>query len=585
MMKPNQFPAYMRFALLLAMLCSFATATAYDFEVDGIYFNRTSLTTVEVTYKDNNYGSYSGEVIIPNTVTVRVAQNYQATYTVTAIGDSAFYKSGVSSVTIPESVISIGEAAFYECWLNDIICLSSIPPSVNNGFDYDKYVFRYPDIYEGWGNYYYRVLYVPEDSYASYYDSPLSSFFDYVLVIGAELEQTLSPTISVVIRGYDVSIHINAEEGSTLYVRYDIISASGLYTQEGWWEEYNEYYNYESDYDRYYLKIYTFAVSAGKLPSQLVCYESPLIDGTYYDQEETPAFRGDLNKDGSVNIGDLSELIDILLQGASIDNYPTADVDGDKIVSISDVTVLIDFLLGGAEYFMVNGVSFTMIRVPAGTFMMGATEEQGGNVYSWEQPVHEVTLSSSYLIGETEVTQELWLAVMGTNPSKHEGSLQKPVENVTWPDCQEFIARLNQLTGLSFRLPTEAEWEYAARGGNRSRGYKYAGSNCIDDVAWYSGNTPSVGPYGLGRTQLVATKAPNELYLYDMSGNVDEWVSDYWGNYNSGPQTDPTGPETENDHVYRSGSWYTGADAARVSYRYHRSNTFQRGTLGLRLAL
>ena len=120
---------------------------------------------------------------------------------------------------------------------------------------------------------------------------------------------------------------------------------------------------------------------------------------------------------------------------------------------------------------------------------MGATEEQGDEVYNWEKPVHEVTLTSSYLIGETEVTQELWMAVMGTNPSKHEGSLQKPVENVTWPDCQEFILRLNQLTGLSFRLPTEAEWEYAARGGNRTHGYKYAGSNNIDDVACVNSTT------------------------------------------------------------------------------------------------
>ena len=570
MMKPNHFPAYMRFALLLAMLCSFATATAYDFEVDGIYYNRTSLTTVEVTYKDNNYASYNGDVIIPSAV----AFNNHA-YLVTAIGDSTFYNSNVSSVTIPEYVDSIGDAAFYGCVVS-ITCLSKTPPRIHNSFDYD------PN-----GNFvliYYTVLYVPADAYNAYCESPMSSFFDYVVIIGTELEETSEPVVSIVVRGYDVSVKIDAEEGSTVYVRYMILGATG-YSHETWWEEYNGYFDYESDYDRYYLIIYAFAISDGKLPSQIIYVESPLIDGHTYDQEDTPMFRGDVNKDGSVNIGDLSELVDILLQGVSIDNYPTADVDGDKIVSISDVTVLIDFLLGGSEYFTVNGVNFTMIRVPAGTFMMGATEEQGGNAYSWEQPVHEVTLTSSYLIGETEVTQELWLAVMGTNPSKHEGSHQKPVENVTWSDCQEFIARLNQLTGLSFRLPTEAEWEFAARGGNRSHGYRYAGSNSIDDVAWYSGNTPSIGPYGLGSTQRVATKAPNELYLYDMSGNVDEWVSDYWGNYNSEPQIDPTGPETENDHVYRSGSWYTGADAARVSYRYHRSNTFQRGTLGLRLAL
>ena len=358
-----------------------------------------------------------------------------------------------------------------------------------------------------------------------------------------------------------------------------------MYTQETWWDGYDGHFNYESDYDRYYLVIYAFAISDGKLPSQLVRYESPLIDGHTYDQEPSPMFRGDVNKDGRVNIEDLTELIDILLQGKSISDYPTVDVDGDKIVTISDVTVLIDFLLGGAEYFTVNGVNFTMIRVPAGTFMMGATEEQGSDANSWEKPVHEVTLSNSYLIGETEVTQELWLAVMGTNPSRHEGSYQKPVENVSWLDCQEFISRLNELTGLSFRLPTEAEWEFAARGGDRSKGYKYAGSDNVNDVAWYQGNTPSVGPDGLGSTQRVATKAPNELFLYDMSGNVDEWVWDYFYYYTSEPQINPSVSESNFGHTYRGGSWYGGANVARVSYRFFRDSTFKRGTMGLRLAL
>lgn len=292
---------------------------------------------------------------------------------------------------------------------------------------------------------------------------------------------------------------------------------------------------------------------------------------------------GDVDADGYVSISDVTSLIDYLLTGNSETiNTANADIDMNGSVSISDVTALIDMLLSGTvisteETFTVNGVTFDMVKVTGGTFMMGVTAEQPSDANSWEKPVHEVTLAS-YLIGKTEVTQELWLAVMGTNPSKHTGNLQKPVDNVNWNDCQEFISRLNEVTGKNFRMPTEAEWEYAARGGNKCNGYVYAGSDNIDDVGWVSSNAEST-------THPVASLQPNELSLYDMSGNVDEWVADYWGNYSSAPQTNPTGPETGTDRVYRGGSWYGAASSSRVSYRYHRSPTFLRGTMGLRLAL
>ena len=158
---------------------------------------------------------------------------------------------------------------------------------------------------------------------------------------------------------------------------------------------------------------------------------------------------------------------------------------------------------------MVNGVSFEMARVEGGTFRMGATSEQEDEADSDETPVHSVTLSG-YYIGKTEVTQALWQAVMGSNPSRFKGS-DLPVECVSWNDCQEFIKKLNRLTGRNFRLPTEAEWEFACRGGNNSRGYKYSGSNDIDNVAWYWDNSGE-------KTHPVGTKAPNELGIYDMSG-------------------------------------------------------------------
>ena len=226
--------------------------------------------------------------------------------------------------------------------------------------------------------------------------------------------------------------------------------------------------------------------------------------------------------------------------------------------------------------FTVGGVQFKMIAVEGGTFTMGATSEQGDDAFDREKPTHSVTLNS-YSIGETEVTQALWQAVMGSNPSDYSGS-NRPVEQVSWNDCQDFISRLNALTGEDFRLPTEAEWEFAARGGNKSRGYKYAGSNSIDDVAWYVDNSS-------GKTHEIATKQPNELGLYDMSGNVREWCNDWYGHYNSSAQTNPTGPASENGCVYRGGCWIDYAWGCRVSFRYGSSLSYRDDETGFRLAL
>ena len=226
---------------------------------------------------------------------------------------------------------------------------------------------------------------------------------------------------------------------------------------------------------------------------------------------------------------------------------------------------------GKDKVYTVNGVSFKMIAVKGGTFQMGSDDG-----YEWEKPVHQVTLSD-YYIGETEVTQELWNAVMGSNPSYCTGNMQRPVETVSWNDCQTFISRLNQLTGETFRLPTEAQWEYAARGGNKSKGYTYSGSNAIDDVAWYNDNSDRM-------THPVKTKAPNELGIYDMSGNVFEWCSDWYGSYSSAAQTDPTGPATGFYRVRRGGSWDDIAASCRVAYRISGAPTNTINYLGLRLA-
>ena len=226
--------------------------------------------------------------------------------------------------------------------------------------------------------------------------------------------------------------------------------------------------------------------------------------------------------------------------------------------------------------FYANGVPFEMVEVRGGTFRMGATSEQGCDAYDWEKPVHSVTLSG-YYIGKTEVTQALWKAVMGSNPSYFKGD-DLPVECVSWDDCQEFIRKLNSLTGQHFRLPTEAEWEFACRGGNNSLGYKYSGSDNIDNVAWYDGNSGD-------KTHPVATKSANELGIYDMSGNVWEWCCDWYGDYTSGALTNPKGPESGSLCVLRGGCRLYSAGDCRSSNRLSDVPTGRGGNLGLRLAL
>ena len=240
----------------------------------------------------------------------------------------------------------------------------------------------------------------------------------------------------------------------------------------------------------------------------------------------------------------------------------------------------------------VNGVTFNMIKVDGGTFTMGATSEMT-DPDNDEKPTHQVTLSS-YYIGETEVTQALWTAVMGNNPSYFKGD-NLPVEEVSWEDCQTFIGKLNSLSGKRFRLPTEAEWEYAARGGNKSRHTQYSGSSIIDEVAWYwqnSGGKYLTGDWDDGkikanncRTHYVKTKKPNELGLYDMSGNVWEWCQDWYGSYGSNALTNPTGPGSGSYRVNRGGCWDDCERHCRSSIRNGNSPGNRNCYLGFRLAL
>ncbi|MDD2960688.1 MAG: SUMF1/EgtB/PvdO family nonheme iron enzyme [Muribaculaceae bacterium] len=231
-----------------------------------------------------------------------------------------------------------------------------------------------------------------------------------------------------------------------------------------------------------------------------------------------------------------------------------------------------------SETFTVKGVSFDMVYVEEGTFNMGATAEQAGDAYEAESPVHKVKLND-YYIGRHEVTQALWKAVMGNNPSIFKGD-NLPVEHVCWNDCQAFIQELNRLTGKQFLLPTEAHWEYAARGGSTSARTKYAGSQDLNQVCWYYENSDM-------KTHPVGTKLPNELGIYDMSGNVSEWCNDWYSGYTVYPKTNPAGPKNGYYYVVRGGGWLSNARNNRVSNRsYGNRNTgYRLKYLGFRLVL
>ena len=240
---------------------------------------------------------------------------------------------------------------------------------------------------------------------------------------------------------------------------------------------------------------------------------------------------------------------------------------------------------GSEIVFIANNVSFKMVKVTGGMYMMGATDEQHKDAENKEKPVHTVTIQD-FCIGKYEVTQELWVAIMGNNPCKHKDSPKYPVTDVNWNDCQEFIFRLNRITGKKFRLPTEAEWEFAARGGNKTKYYKFSGSNNIDSIAWHYSNRPIIKERGYGSKrhsgpQIVGQKSPNELGLYDMSGNVWEWCQDSYRSYGSF-----TNPFLKYKRILRGGCCNSWPKYCRVSCRYYESPSSSACPfIGFRLAM
>lgn len=216
-----------------------------------------------------------------------------------------------------------------------------------------------------------------------------------------------------------------------------------------------------------------------------------------------------------------------------------------------------------------------MVFVQGGTFYMGCTIEQNGDCYNSECPQHQVTVNSFY-ISKYEITQVQWEAIIGNNPSHFAKGDNYPVENVSWEDIQEFISILNAATGKNYRLPTEAEWEYAARGGDKTHRYKYSGSHNLSEVAWYGDNSKNT-------THPVGIKMPNELGIYDMNGNVWEWCSDWYGDYSASKQQNPRGVYSGTYRVLRGGSFLTNARMCRVAHRDHGNPEEHYLSMGFRL--
>ena len=231
------------------------------------------------------------------------------------------------------------------------------------------------------------------------------------------------------------------------------------------------------------------------------------------------------------------------------------------------------------------GLNMKMIYVEGGSFRMGATAEQGSDAFDDELPVHTVQLESFY-IAECEVTQAQWEAIMGTTIYRQRDLAgvsalygvggDVPMYYINWDEAQAFCRELSAMTGRTYILPTEAQWEYAARGGKHSKGYKYSGSYMVDAVAWYGSNSGS-------KANPVKQKRANELGLYDMSGNLYEWCYDWYGSYSSSPQNNPTGPSSGEYRVCRGGDWYSNARRCRVSYRSRSTPASRNDGIGLRV--
>lgn len=501
-----------------------------DIEVGGIRYNTTSNGEATVIGSSDN-GGYHGDLVLPSAISFD-----DVSYRVVSIGDNAFNGTGglyLTSITIPNSVTSIGKWVFGGCRTLTSANIPNSVTSIGNG------------AFSGCSGL--TSIKIPES----------------VTSIGESAFRDCSGLTSITIPNNVTSILWGTFSGCS---RLTSITIPERVTSIG-----DGAFNGCSG-----LKsvIIPSNVTSIGLSAFINC--SSLTSVTCLS-EKVPSMGG------SVFDGVPQSKATLYVPEVSLNAYKTARQwkEFGNILSVKGSGGK-DETSAKASYkngiLTIGKVQYKMVSVSGGTFKMGATSEQGYGDDN-EKPVHNVTLSS-YFIGQTEVTQALWTAVMETNPSNWKGD-NLPVEQVSWDDCQSFITKLNKLTGQNFRLPTEAEWEYAARGGKQSRGYKYSGGS-IYNVAWYNGNSNY-------KTHPVATMRSNELGLYDMSGNVYEWCQDRYDSYRGYSQTNPTGPSTGLARVRRGGCWTTLEDSSydncRISSRTYSQPSQQTNKTGFRLAL
>jgi len=504
---------------------------AYDYiVVDGLAYKTFVDGTAEVIAKRSVDGSskYEGNIDIPKSITL------DGIYRVTSIGAWAFYDcSGLTSVTIPNSVTNIGTGAFSLCQsLSSINIPNSVTSIGGSSFENCSGLtsITIPN----------SVTSILWGTFSGCSGLTSITIPERVTSIGDGAFNGCSSLKSVIIPSNVTSIGDGAFNGCSGLTSITI--PEGV-TSIGWG---------------------AFSYCSSLTSVTCLSEKVPSIGGSVFDgvpQSKATLYVPEVSLNAYKTARQWKEFGNILSVKGS----------GGK----DDTSAKASYKNG---ILTIGKVQYKMVSVSGGTFKMGATSEQGYGDDN-EKPVHNVTLSS-YFIGQTEVTQALWTAVMETNPSNWKGD-NLPVEQVSWDDCQLFITKLNKLTGQNFRLPTEAEWEYAARGGKQSRGYKYSGGS-IYNVAWYNGNSNY-------KTPPVATMRSNELGLYDMSGNVYEWCQDRYDSYRGYSQTNPTGPSTGSARVRRGGCWTTLEDSSydncRISSRTYSQPSQQTNRTGFRLAL